>query len=225
MWTKPKRWVRRSDDSAVPTLKFSPYAWSKLLYLRDLGQTEVGGFGISSGHDLFLIEDFRLIRQNCTQVSVQFEDEAVADFFDEQIDQGRQPEQVGRIWCHTHPGDSAEPSSTDEDTFARVFGASDWSVMFILAMGGETYARLKFGCGPGAEILVPMEIAWDVPFAGADHETWEEEYDQCVKPVLPQRPRPLMDLEAEELTFLDEHPELLEDWELFPPHEFRYWED
>lgn len=209
----------------MPTLRFTPYAWSKLLYLRDLGDTEVGGFGISADGDLFLIEDFRLIEQNCTQVSVQFEDEAVADFFDEQIDQARQPEQVGRIWCHTHPGDSAEPSSVDEDTFARVFGQSNWSVMFILAMGGQTYARLKFGCGPGAEILVPIEIAWDVPFAAADHDAWEEEYDRCVKPIMPQRPRPRNDLEVEEMCFLDEHPELLEDWELFPPNELCYRED
>ncbi|MCA9071271.1 MAG: hypothetical protein KDA84_20225 [Planctomycetaceae bacterium] len=91
------------------------------------------------------------------------------------------------------------------------------------SMGRETYARLKFGCGPGSEIPVPMEIAWDVPFATADHDTWEEEYDQCVQPIMPQRPR--MDLKAEERTFLDEHTELLEDWELFPPYETRYWED
>ena len=29
-------------------LRFSPTAWAKLLYLRDFGRTEVGGFGIAT---------------------------------------------------------------------------------------------------------------------------------------------------------------------------------
>ncbi len=107
-WRTPQCWDR--DDLFVPTLKFTPYAWSKLLFLRDLGDTEVGGFGISSEHGLFLIEDVQLIRQHCTALSVAFDDEAVADFFDDQIDRGRQPERFGRCWIHTHPGHSAEPS-------------------------------------------------------------------------------------------------------------------
>jgi proteasome lid subunit RPN8/RPN11 len=154
----------RGDDTTVPTLRFAPYAWAKLLYLRDVGDTEVGGFGISATDDLFLVEDVRLVQQRCTQASVEFEDEAVADFFDEQVDLGRRPEQFAKVWVHSHPGESAEPSWTDEDTFARAFGSSSWAVMFIVAKGGETYARLRFGCGPGAELLAPVAIAWDAPF-------------------------------------------------------------
>ena len=37
---------RRDEPWESPTLWFSPTAWAKLLYLRDLGDTEVGGFGI-----------------------------------------------------------------------------------------------------------------------------------------------------------------------------------
>ena len=40
-----------------PSLRFSPTAWAKLLYLRDLGDTEVGGFGISAADDLLYVED------------------------------------------------------------------------------------------------------------------------------------------------------------------------
>ena len=83
------------------------------------------------------------MRQVCTGVSVAFDDQAVADFFDRQVDLGRRPEQFGRIWVHTHPGNSPEPSMTDEDTFARVFGRTDWAVMFILARR----ARAMPGCG------------------------------------------------------------------------------
>ena len=35
-------WVREP-----PSMRFSPTAWAKLLYLRNLGDSEVGGFGIA----------------------------------------------------------------------------------------------------------------------------------------------------------------------------------
>ncbi|MEQ8788680.1 MAG: hypothetical protein RIC55_20385 [Pirellulaceae bacterium] len=157
-------------------LRFSPTAWAKLIFLRDCGDTEVGGFGVSAKDDPLLVEDVRLVRQNCTAVSVEFDDEAVADFFDEQVDLGRRPEQFARLWLHTHPGDSARPSGVDEKTFARCFGRSDWAVMFILAEEGETYARLRFNVGPGGSIVIPVEIDFERPFAAADHDSWTEEY-------------------------------------------------
>jgi proteasome lid subunit RPN8/RPN11 len=205
----------------VPTLRFTPYAWAKLLFLRDRGDTEVGGFGVSGEDgDLFLVEDVRLVRQRCTQVSVEFDDEAVADYFDEQVDSARQPEQFARIWLHSHPGDSAEPSATDEQTFERAFGGSDWAVMVIIAKGGETYARLRFGCGPGAELVVPVAVDWAVPFPEADHVAWRREYDQCVRPIIrpivPYSPRSPQHLSPEEIAFLEEHPELLDEWEAIP---------
>src|SRR5665213_1188585 len=134
---------------AKPTLRFTPPAWAKLLYLRDRGPPEIGAFAITVPGDPLFVQDIRLMRQVCCPVTVQFDDAAVADFFDEQVDQGRRPEEFSRIWLHTHPCDSAQPSLTDEETFARCFGCTDWALMFILARGGETYARLRFNVGPG----------------------------------------------------------------------------
>ncbi len=175
-----------------PTLRFSPYAWAKLLFLRDLGDTEVGGFGISAEDDLLLVEDVRLIGQRTTLVSVEFDDEAVADYFDAQVDAGLLPERFFRLWLHTHPGDSAEPSSVDEETFQRVFGRCDWAVMAILASGGATSARLRFSAGPGGEIEIPLQVDYSVGFNAADHAAWKREYEKCVRlidlwqePVLP----------------------------------------
>ena len=161
-------------------LSFTPYAWAKLLFLRDLGNTEVGGFGVSAEDDLLLVEDVRLIGQRTTLVSVEFDDEAVADYFDAQADAGLRPERFFRLWLHTHPGDSAEPSSVDAETFQRVFGRCDWAVMAILAKGGETYARLRFNAGPGGQIEIPVRIDYARPFAAADPEGWLREYEQCV---------------------------------------------
>jgi len=151
------------------------------LYLRDRGDTEVGGFGITCPENLLLVEDVRLVRQRCTWASVRFDDVAVADFFDRQVDAGRKPEEFARIWLHTHPGGSALPSGIDENTFWRCFGNADWSLMFILARGGQTYARLRFGVGPGGQWEVPVEVDFHRPFPATDQAAWEQEYAEAVQ--------------------------------------------
>src|SRR3954447_24583923 len=97
---------QRRQQNRCPPLRLTAYAWAKLLTLRDLGETEVGGFGVSRPGDLLLVEDVQLVRQLCTPVTVKFDDQSVADYFDSQVDEGRAPEEFGRIWAHTHPGDS-----------------------------------------------------------------------------------------------------------------------
>ena len=146
------------------------------MFLRDLGATEVGGFGISSPDDLLLVQDISLVRQLCSAVTVKFDDQAVADHFDDYVDLGYTPERFARIWVHTHPGDSATPSSTDEETFARCFGNSDWAIMFILAQGGETYARLALNTGPGGDLMLPVEIDFSRPMPASEEQDWEQEY-------------------------------------------------
>ena len=111
--TRPRRWQTLSNPRPrQPTLKFSPTAWAKLLFLRDLGPTDVGGFGISAADDLLRIEDVPLVRQSCTSVTVHFDDAVAADFFDSQVDQGLPPSRFGRVWIHTHPGSSASAPSS-----------------------------------------------------------------------------------------------------------------
>jgi len=164
-----------------PSLRLSPTAWAKLLFLRDVGDTEVGGFGISAADDLLYVEEIELVRQRCTVASVAFDDNAVADYFDRQIDAGRKPEQIARLWLHTHPGTDAHPSPTDEETFARVFGRTDWAVMFILAQGGQTYARMQFHVGPGGSLILPVEVDYRRPFLGSDHTAWLHAYKANVE--------------------------------------------
>jgi proteasome lid subunit RPN8/RPN11 len=151
------------------------------LFLRDRGPTEVGGFGIAPAVDLLYVEDIRLVQQTCTSISVAFDDSDVAEFFDDQIDLGRRPEQFARVWIHTHPGDSAQPSHVDEETFSRVFGPCDWAVMFILARGGETYCRLRFRAGPGGAFEIPVRVDFETNFSGSDFEAWAEEYDTTIQ--------------------------------------------
>jgi len=164
---------RRSRKLA---LRFSPTAWAKLLYFRDKSDNEIGGFGITELDDLLFVKEFITVKQEVSCVSVRFDDEAVADFFDTQVDLGRKPEQFARIWLHSHPGDSPEPSATDQETFQRVFGNCQWAMMFILAQDGKTHARLSFNVGPGGQVLIPTEVDYSEDFGGSDRELWDTEY-------------------------------------------------
>ena len=151
------------------------------MFFRDRGESEIGGFGITGADDLLRIEEFCSIKQDVTVASISFDDLAVADFFEAQVDAGRKPEQFGRIWLHTHPGNSPQPSGTDEETFGRVFGRCQWAVMFILARSGQCYARLRFNTGPGGELVIPVEVDYRLPFGPSAFETWEAEYRANVR--------------------------------------------
>ena len=169
------------EPPSAPVLRLGPTAWAKLLYFRDRGPTEIGGFGISAPDDLLLLEDFVTVRQDAAVAGVRFDDNAVADFFDAQVDAGRRPEQFARVWLHSHPGDSPQPSLTDEETFQRVFGQCQWTVMFIVARGGKSYARLRFNVGPGGQVVIPVEVDYCRPFGPSDPEAWEAEYQANIQ--------------------------------------------
>lgn len=115
--------------------------------------------------------------------SISLDDEAVADLFDRQVDAGLKPVQFCRLWLHTHPGDSPQPSSVDEETFDRVFGTCEYAVMFILAEGGQTYARLRFNVGPGGSMVIPVQVDYSRPFPASDQEAWEAEYRANIHPA------------------------------------------
>ena len=157
-------------------LRFSPTVWAKLLFMRDMTDNEVAGFGITDADDLLFIKEFIIIKQHVTCVSFVFDDQAVADFFEEQVDLGRKPEQFARIYLHSHPGDSPQPSTTDEENFKRVFGNCSWAIMFIVAQNDNTFARLRFNIGPGYETNIPVCVDYSHEFEAAEFELWKEQY-------------------------------------------------
>ena len=113
---------RKAERPGRLALRFSPTAWAKLLHFRDKSDNEVGGFGIAEPDDLLFVKEFITVKQEVSVVSVKFDDEAVADLFEDQVDLGRKPEEFARIWLHSHPGDSPEPSAIDEDSAPDVSG-------------------------------------------------------------------------------------------------------
>jgi proteasome lid subunit RPN8/RPN11 len=182
-----------------PCLSFAPLPWLKLAFFCHQGDTEIGGFGISAPNNLLYVEDLVTLKQQVTSVSVRFLDDAVADHFDHCLERGLPPARCGRLWFHTHPGDSALPSSTDEETFVRSFGSCDWAVMFILARSGHTYARLAFAAGPKAQMEIPVTVDWsawpaclgkDKPSLDMLFAQWRQEYEAHVQPLPPPPRRP-----------------------------------
>ena len=170
-----KKLLFRRHPHRQPCLTFAPLAWAKLQFFCHLGDTEIAGFGITAKNDLIYVEDFVTVRQHTSPMTVVMDDAAVADYSDRCVDAGLAPQRFLRIWCHTHPGSSPRPSGTDEDTFARVFGASDWAVMFILSRTAETYARLSFHSGPGASMEIPVRVDWS---------TWPKELTDLKIPLV-----------------------------------------
>ena len=165
-----------SQKNRKPMLRFSPTAWAKLLFMRDMTDNEVAGFGITDADDLLFVKEFVTVKQKVTAVSFRFDDQAVGDLFEDQVDHGRKPEQFARIWLHTHPGDSPVPSITDEETFSRVFGNCDWSIICIVAQGGSTFAMLRFNVGPGGEVKIPVSVDYSFEFDAANFELWTQQY-------------------------------------------------
>lgn len=69
-----------------------------------------------------------------------------------------------------------------EGQFDRVFGACDWALMFILARGGETYARLRFNAGPGGDLKIQTTADYNEPFQASDHQAWTQTYNTHIHP-------------------------------------------
>jgi proteasome lid subunit RPN8/RPN11 len=175
-----KKYVRPSPKDV---LRFSPRAWSKLVFFRDRGDTEIGGFGISRSDDFLYVEDFVTVKQEASAAFVEFDDDAVNEFLTKAVEQGLHPAECMRIWLHTHPAGVNSPSGTDEDTFRRIYGDSDWGIMFILPKNGEAYARLQFNTGPTGHMKLPVRIDYNPPFSGVTQEeleAWEKEYQDNI---------------------------------------------
>ena len=182
---KQQRRRQRRSRGERPTIRFTPFAWSKLLFLRDCGDTEVGGFAISATNDLLLVEDVRLVKQQCTAASVQFTETAVRELFAEPLCDLQRDNHAGRIWIHTHPGECARPSEADEETFARCCSTVSWAVMFIIAASGDTYARLQFNIGPRCSRRLLVDVDYAGEFRQADFAGWKSEYDAKVQVIDP----------------------------------------
>lgn len=135
-------------------------AYLKLQYLCHKAQVEVGGYGVAyDKDDLLYVSDFEIVRQKSSTAYMEFDDVGLSEYYEAMADAKVPMKQCARLWFHTHPEMSANPSHTDEATFANKFSDSEWSVMAILSKTNDTSARLKANIS-GYEVV--EELDWVV---------------------------------------------------------------
>jgi len=176
------------------TIYFTPYAWAKLLFFRDSSENEVSVFGITP-KDPTIIEDVALPKQEVRTTYVDIDDKGLAIMCDELAQKGLQPSQFMRIWIHTHPkGMGPQPSSKDNETMLKAFGACDWAMMMIVAKNGEISCRLEYNKEVTAAWPDPktqkgrvaeaceVKRTYMTEFPATDFAAWKKEYDEKVTP-------------------------------------------
>jgi proteasome lid subunit RPN8/RPN11 len=169
----------RKDRRESPQLRFTPYAWAKLRWCCHNSSDECGGFGITPNFP-DLVEDFVMLKQDVTSVTVEFEDTAVAEFLEDMVERGLQPHQCMRVWIHTHPNMNPTPSSVDEETFERVFGDCDYAIMFILSTKDTCYCRIQTNVGIPTEQKIGAAVDYSTSFGPSNEEAWKKEFDENV---------------------------------------------
>lgn len=132
----------------------------KLQFLCHKADVEVGGYGVAfDKSNLLYVDDFQMVKQRSTVASMVFDDTGLAEYFEVMSENGFEPNQFARLWFHTHPEMSANPSHTDETTFSDKFSDCSWAVMAILSKTNDTTARLKANV---AGVALNEEIPWEV---------------------------------------------------------------
>lgn len=165
-------------------LEFSPLAYLKLQYLCHAGDTEIGGFGISSVDAPFYVDDIAIVEQDSGIAHCEFTENGIADHVERYSEAGYSADEYFRIWIHTHPGASVSPSGTDENTFRDVFSKAPWAIMAILGRTGKLSARLR--CPPGITVELEHRVRWEDWPTGLEYDEWVQEYETLIhraKPV------------------------------------------
>ena len=177
-------------------ITFSKKAIAKYLFVRDYcNETnlkeksnsnaflECSVLGISSPDRINYVDDVIIPKQEVTGTTTDIDQDWLHEWADEMWDKGEDhaPKYTTRIWCHTHPGSSAEPSGTDEKTWSDTYmiDGVDWAAMIIIAQAvssknEHTYCRAKYESSIGMQVsriglnidydgkLVPIDYIYDM---------------------------------------------------------------
>ncbi|MGA1753168.1 MAG: hypothetical protein ACO395_07405 [Pontimonas sp.] len=171
-----------SQPSRDLSLRFNAYAWAKFNYLLNVSENEVFCFGITPPNDPTLVTDLWIPKQTVSLASAELDEDDLSQRIEEMA-QHAPISSFLRVWLHTHPGNCAKPSGTDLETQKEIFGTCDWSVMAILAKGGDFHNEVMW-CGPDKRshirVKIPHYVDWSLPFKGTDPDAWQAEYDANV---------------------------------------------
>lgn len=161
------------------SIRISPHAYQKVAFFTRK-DVEVGGFAITSPEDPSLILDFVVLPQTSSSCEFDFSPDGMQNYLNEMVDAGISPNNCFRMYIHTHPGNSPQPSSVDNEQFDKLMQDYPWFGMIIFAKDLSTYARVKMTQGCGLEAELDLEIDWDVPCEPVDFNELDKIFDEKV---------------------------------------------
>jgi hypothetical protein len=159
-------------------------AYYKMVYLANRFPTECGGWGVADDPDAPLrINSIQLTEQRASAASIKFDAADINRWKDEKVAEGKDFEQFGRVWVHTHPGNTVHPSSDDVESFesivrhqvstnelaAAILPASEipnlpepWAIMVIVGTQGALHAEIGFiWHGEFMRHIIQISSKWD----------------------------------------------------------------
>jgi len=124
-----------------PMLAMLPDFKTRLDAIVDQAPVEVSGFGSMTIHEsrasngsaqhLIVPRELFVLDQTTTSGSADIEQDAVGNFFEDWVTEGRDVKEL-RVWWHSHGrGAKPVPSATDWSTITRSFGRVPWYIMLI----------------------------------------------------------------------------------------------
>jgi proteasome lid subunit RPN8/RPN11 len=173
--------------------------WARIMYFAKEADGEISGMGITPKENRWHIEEFVLPKQECTAAHTEFDGTELAKLMDEYIVKGYEPWQTQRVWIHTHPGFSAEPSGPDWANFDANYVRDrddSWGTMIVVNQKGEVSVNVWFGMlgavMKGELVVVDREVE-------IHGEEWKKELDEKVT-----KPKSLVSSTTKYVTGADE---------------------
>lgn len=197
------------EKASNRSVKFSPYALSKLCWFRDREDVEVmclGELADVNDPDHLLVVDVHFLPQDNDQGSCDFRMEDYADWLGEQVaENGRTQEEMTSIWIHTHPGDGVTPSGKDNAMLDEKYSRGLWTMMVILGKDGSLHQEYAFRVGqryvrhalPKANIYNQVDWVDGLSYSPAApdlnaeqyRELWEAEFQLAINIKPPEEPQ------------------------------------
>jgi len=107
---------------------------------------EVAAYGLCYRNTLHVYDLF-IPKQEGAMAEVDMDPNDLAQFQGDLIARGGHPRDALRVWLHTHPMESPQPSGTDMATWRETFSSYDYAVMGIMGNTGKVYFRIATGLG------------------------------------------------------------------------------
>jgi len=150
-------------DGNAHRLVMSPTAFLQAKTMVFCDDREISAMAVVAEDDPLYVERFDIVEQEGSSAFTELDGAALLCRSESYSQLGIGYDRTMRVWFHTHPFScAANPSATDNSTFADVFGNMPFAVMLIHSKDGSWGATLRVGQGKiGVKTkLSGVEVDW-----------------------------------------------------------------